>query len=120
TMRAPRPEDTLNTDSVVLGLRALFRPEAARGLKADYELRLAGVVAHARIDDGAVEVGEGPLENPDLVLETDFALRAVLTGELSASEAVESGHLRLGGDRDLLEPFVEVFRIAPAPELAAS
>lgn len=120
TMREPRPEDTVNTDSVLLGLRALFRPETARGVKADYELRLAGVVAHARIDHGAAEVGEGPLEDPDLVIETDFALRDVLTGELSAAEAVESGHLRLAGDRDLLEPFVEMFRIVPAPELAAS
>lgn len=120
TMREPRAEDTLNTDSVVLGLRALFHPEAARGLKADYELRLAGVVAHARVDDGTVEVGEGPLEDPDLVLETDFTLRALLVGELSLGEALDSGSLRLEGDSDLLEPFVEIFRILPAPAAAAS
>jgi DNA-binding HxlR family transcriptional regulator len=118
TMREPRPEDTLNADSLLLGLRAIFRPEAARGLKAGYELRLGELVAHARIDRGALDVGEGPLEDPDLVLETDFAFRAVLTGELSPDEAVESGRLRLVGDRDLLEPFVEAFRIPPVPAAA--
>src|ERR671918_720095 len=118
TMREPRPEDTLNADSLLLGLRAIFRPEAAGGLKATYELRLGELVAHARIDRGALEVGEGPLDDPDLVLETDFAFRAVLTGELDPDEAVESGHLRLEGDRALLEPFVEAFRIPPVPVTA--
>ena len=120
TMREPRPEDTLNADSLLLGLRAIFRPEAARGLKATYELRLGELVAHAHIDRGALEVGEGPLENPDLVLETDFAFRAVLTGELGAEEAVESGRLRLVGERALLEPFVEAFRIPPMPVTAGA
>jgi DNA-binding HxlR family transcriptional regulator len=115
TMREPRPEDTVNADSLLLGLRALFRPEAARRLKAAYELRLGDLVVHARVDRGSLEVGEGPLDDPDLVLEMDFAFRAVLTGELDPAEAVESGQLRLAGDRDLLEPFVEAFRIPPVP-----
>ena len=118
TMREPRADDTLNADSLLLGLRAIFRPEAARELKASYELRLGGLVAHARVDKGALQVGEGPLDDPDLVLETDFALRALLTGELSLDGAVESGRLRLVGDRALLEPFVEAFRIPPVPAVA--
>jgi DNA-binding HxlR family transcriptional regulator len=120
TMREPRAEDTVNRDSLLLGLRALFRPEAARGLKADYELRIEDLVAHARIGKGALHVGEGPLENPDLVLETDFSLRAVLAGELDLDQALESGKLRFVGDRKLLERFVEIFRIAPVPASVAA
>jgi DNA-binding HxlR family transcriptional regulator len=120
TMRAPRDEDTLNTDSVLLGLRALFRPAAAPRLTAGYELRIRELVVHALIHEGTLQAGEGPLEDPDLVLETDFSLRALLTGELSVDEALESGKLRLVGDRDLLEPFVETFRITPTPAGAAS
>lgn len=118
TMREPQPDDTLNADSLLLGLRAIFRPEAARGLKASFELRLGELVAHARVDRGVLDVGEGPLDDPDLVLDTDFAFRAVLTGELSPDEAIESGRLRLVGDRALLEPFVEAFRIPPVPAAA--
>src|ERR671925_2372047 len=36
----PRPHDTVNADSLILALRATFQPEAARGLKVSYELRL--------------------------------------------------------------------------------
>jgi DNA-binding HxlR family transcriptional regulator/putative sterol carrier protein len=120
TMREPRAEDTVNRDSLLLGLRALFRPEAARGLKADYELRIEDLVAHARIGKGAIHVGEGPLENPDLVIETDFSLRAVLAGELELDQALESGRLRFSGDRKLLDQFVEVFSIAPVPASVAA
>src|SRR5688500_4826925 len=115
----PRPEDTVNVDSLMLALRATFRPEAARELQATYEFRLGEIVIHARIDKGALEVVEGPLADADLVIETDLTLRALMSGELSPSEAVESGKVRLTGKPELLDRFVEVFHIPPAPVLAA-
>jgi DNA-binding HxlR family transcriptional regulator/putative sterol carrier protein len=115
----PRPVDTVNLDSLMLALRATFRPEAARELQASYELRLGEIVIHARIDKGALEVAEGPLADADLVLETDLTIRALMSGELSPSEALESGKVRLAGKPELLDRFVEVFHIPPAPVLAA-
>jgi len=115
----PRLEDTVNPDSLMLALRATFRPEAARDLQASYELRLGEIVLHARIDKGSLEVAQGPLPDADLVLETDLTLRALMSGELSPAEAVRSGKARLTGKPELLERFVEVFHIPPAPELAA-
>jgi DNA-binding HxlR family transcriptional regulator len=111
----PRPEDVLTADSLVLALRATFRPEAARGLRASYELRAGDVVVHARVDDGALEAAEGPLAGADLVLETGPALKALMAGELGPAEAVESGAVRLVGDPELLARFVELFRVGPAP-----
>jgi putative sterol carrier protein len=99
----------------MLALRATFRPEYARGLRATYELRLGGIVFHARVDKGALEVAEGPLPDADLTLETDLTLRRLMSGELSPNEAVESGKVRLSGKRELLERFVEIFHIPPAP-----
>lgn len=110
-----RPEDIVTTDSLILALRATFLPEAARELRASYELRLGEIVVHARIDHGTLEAGEGALPEADLVIETGPAIRALLAGELSPGEAVESGSLRLSGNRDLLARFVEVFHIPPAP-----
>jgi DNA-binding HxlR family transcriptional regulator len=115
----PRLEDTVNPDSLMLALRATFRPEAARGLRATYELRLGDIVLHARIDKGRLEVAEGPLPDADLVVETDLTLRALMCGELSPAEAIERGKVRLTGEPELLERFVEVFHIPPAPVLAA-
>jgi DNA-binding HxlR family transcriptional regulator/putative sterol carrier protein len=115
----PRPDDILTVDSVVLALRATFQPEAARGLRASYELRLGEIVVHARVDKGAVEVAEGPLPGADLVLETDLTIRQLMSGELSPAEAVRSGRVRLSGKRKLLERFVEIFHIPHAEPVAA-
>jgi DNA-binding HxlR family transcriptional regulator/putative sterol carrier protein len=115
TLAEPRPDDTVTADSLMLALRATFRPEAARGLRASYELRLGEIVFHARVDKGALEVAEGPLPDADLTLETDLTLRRLMSGELSPNEAVESGKVRVSGKRELLERFVEIFHIPPAP-----
>ena len=119
SMAEPRSEDTVNADGLILGLRAAFRPENAEGLRATYELRLGDVVVHARIADGRMEAAEGPAEGPDVVVETDFALRRVMIGEVGADEAVEQGLVRVDGDRALFGRFAEVFRLTTAPAVPA-
>jgi putative sterol carrier protein len=84
-------------------------------LRASYELRLGEIVFHARVDKGALEVAEGPLPDADLTLETDLALRRLMSGELSPRDAVKNGKVRIVGKIDLLERFVEIFRIPSAP-----
>jgi DNA-binding HxlR family transcriptional regulator len=114
----PRPDDVVTADAMIAALRASFRPEAASGLRACYELRLGPVVLHARVDDGTVEVAEGPAPAPpgaDLVIRTGPAIRALLAGELGPAEAIGAGSVQLIGDPALLARFVEVFRIPPAP-----
>jgi DNA-binding HxlR family transcriptional regulator/putative sterol carrier protein len=114
-MGDPGAEDIVTADALRLALRATFRPEAARGRRATYELRLGEIVVHARVDDGNLEVGEGPLAGADLTIESDLAIRPLLSGELSPDEAIASGRIRVTGDHDLAR-FVEVFHIPPAPE----
>jgi DNA-binding HxlR family transcriptional regulator len=111
----PSADDILTTDSFILALRATFRPEAARELRAGYEVRLGDVVVHARVDRGTLTTGEGPLPDADLVIETGLGIRALLAGELSPEEAVASGALHLTGDAALLAPFAEAFHIPPSP-----
>jgi DNA-binding HxlR family transcriptional regulator len=111
----PRPDDVVTADSLIMALRTTYVPDAAGGLHVGYELRVGDVVVHARIDDGAVEVARGPLPDPDLVIETGAELRALLAREIGPGEAGAGGHVRLTGDSALLERFVEVFRIPPAP-----
>jgi DNA-binding HxlR family transcriptional regulator len=115
----PRPDDTLSVDSLQLALRATFQPDAARKLRASFELRLGDVVVHALVDKGDLEVGAGPLEDADLTLETGPAIRRLMTGELSPDEALKSKQARVSGKPELLERFVEVFRIPPLEAEAA-
>lgn len=111
----PQPDDTVTADSLVLALHATFQPDAARGLQAAYELHVGNIVLHARINDGTLEAAEGPLPGADLILDAGPALKALMAGDVSPAEALESGMIRINGNQDLLGRFVEVFRIAPAP-----
>jgi DNA-binding HxlR family transcriptional regulator len=105
TLGDPRPEDTISADSLIMGLREfIFRPDAGRGLHATFELHFRGIVIHARVDDGALEIAEGPAANPDLTIETE-ALRALLAGEARADD------VRLSGDAALLDRFVAAFQL---------
>ncbi|SDQ30691.1 winged helix-turn-helix transcriptional regulator [Thermostaphylospora chromogena] len=110
----PRPEDIVTPDSLVMALRTMFGEEAARGLHAGYELRIGDIVIHARIDDGKLRAGKGPLPGADLIIEPGTTLRALMAGELTPQEAIESGELRLVGDPGLMDRFVDVFRFRPA------
>jgi DNA-binding HxlR family transcriptional regulator len=109
------PDDAVTADTILLALRSTFRPEAARDLRAGYELRFGELVVHARVADGVLEVGEGPLAEADLVLETELSLHPLLTGELSPAEAIAGGRVRVKGKRKLFDRFVEVFHIPPLP-----
>jgi DNA-binding HxlR family transcriptional regulator len=110
----PAPDEIITPDSMTIALRSTFRPEAARGVHVRYELRLGDIVLHARVADGTLAVGEGPLADADLVIEAGPGIRAVLAGEVSPSEAIESGSVRVSGDPALLERFATLFRI-PGP-----
>jgi DNA-binding HxlR family transcriptional regulator len=120
SMPEPQPGDIFTADTVLLGLRSTFRPEAARDLRADYEIHLGEVVVHARVDHGALQVDVGELPNPDLVLESDVGIQPLLTGKLSPAEAIECGTIQVTGKRKLLDRFVEVFHIPPVPVAASA
>jgi DNA-binding HxlR family transcriptional regulator len=111
----PRPGEIVTPDSLVMALRTAFRPRAAGTLRADFEIRLGEIVVHARVHEGTLEAGAGPLPGPDLVIETGPALRALMAGEIGVAEAIEEGLVHLCGDQDLLPMFVEVFHIDPSP-----
>jgi DNA-binding HxlR family transcriptional regulator len=117
SLGAPRPDDAITSDSIVMALRATFQPERARGLRAGYELRLGEIVVHAVVDDGALAVAAGELSTADVVIETGPAIRALMAGEIAPSEALENGDVLLvSGSRELFDRFAEVFQIPPRPQ----
>jgi len=109
----PRPDETVTPDSLVMALRSTFDPEAARGLRARYELRLGELVLHADVDNGELEAAQGAITDPDLVIEPGPSLKALMTGELRPADAIKNGDVRITGDPKLLERFVRMFHIDP-------
>jgi DNA-binding HxlR family transcriptional regulator len=111
----PRPDETITVDSLITALRTTFHPEAARGFRAGYELRVGEMVLHARVDDGRIQVAEGSLPDADLAIDAGPGIRALMAGEVSPADAIENGIVRVTGDPTLLTRFAEIFRIEPMP-----
>lgn len=109
----PWPEDIVTLDSMIMAFRATFRPAAARGLRASFEVRFGEIVLNARVDDGTVKVASGHLPDADLILEPGPALKPMMSGEITPAEAVAAGTVRYSGDPRLLDRFVEIFTIRP-------
>lgn len=117
-LNEPRPDEIITEDSLVMALRSTFHPEAARGLHARYELHFGDIVIHARIDKGKLQAAAGPLPKPDLIIEAGPAIKELMAGAISPSEAIENGSVHLTGDADLLTSFAQIFRIEPMPASA--
>jgi DNA-binding HxlR family transcriptional regulator len=120
TLGDPRSGEVVTADSLITAMRTTFRPEAARGVHASYELRMGDIVLHMRVDGKKIEVAPGPLPDADLIIESGPGIKALMTGEVSPTEAIRSGSVHVKGDATLLTRFAEMFRIDPMPEAAVN
>jgi DNA-binding HxlR family transcriptional regulator len=107
----PRPNEIITADSLMAALRSTFQPKAAKRAKATYELRAGDIVVHALVDNGEVAIGNGPLPDPDLVIEAGPGLRPLLARDVTPSEALSEHLIRITGERALLDQFVTHFCI---------
>jgi DNA-binding HxlR family transcriptional regulator len=104
-----------------IAMLAAFRPEAAADVSETYELRIGGDVIHARVEDGALEVRQGPSHQPDVTFITDSrTVPKLLSGRLSLTDAVAQGEARMTGARSALVRCAEVFGLTGrSPEPSA-
>jgi DNA-binding MarR family transcriptional regulator len=107
----PRKGEVVTQDSMAAALVATFRPENAGRANVSYELRLGEVVVHARVQNGKVTVGRGPLPEADLTIEAGPAIRALLAREITPQEALKKKIVRVKGDSKLLIRFTQMFQI---------
>ncbi|HET6288421.1 MAG TPA: helix-turn-helix domain-containing protein [Amycolatopsis sp.] len=116
----PAADDLFTLDAAILSLYTTFQPDAARGIQCSFELHYGDqMIVHAVIDDGAVTAGEGPLAEPDLVIEPRGpVVLKLLNGELAAANALTCGAVAVKGDPAMLELFTRLFHIPSAPSKA--
>lgn len=62
------PDQKFRPGWAVLGIRAVFDPDAAHGVHATYEFRVGRDIFHVRVDDGSLEAGYGSAQHPDAVI----------------------------------------------------
>ncbi len=108
---APRPDEIVTNDSMIMALRTTFQPEAAAGVHASYELHMGPVLIHALVEDGTLTAAEGPLPGADLRIEAGPALKDVMTGSVAPEDALRSSSVRVSGNPKLFDRFAQLFRI---------
>jgi DNA-binding HxlR family transcriptional regulator len=117
----PRQGEIFTQDAMMTAMRATFQAAAARGVRVTYELHLGDIVFHLFIAGSKLTVTAGPLPDADLVIEAGPAIKMLLSGELSAHDALAQRLVKVTGDPALLELFTRMFRIgAPRSTRKAS
>ena len=105
----------VGTDSVILALGTFFDASAAGELSAVYELRFGDDTFHAVIAGGAIELGRGPADDPDAIVDTDpVTFSAVVWNARPLDDALRAGELAIEGDRHAVERLLTLFP-KPAP-----
>jgi DNA-binding HxlR family transcriptional regulator len=112
SLRAPTSDDFMPTSALMLGLRAMFHPDAARGVHLEFEVPVRDLAIQGRVDDGVLTV---PLEcgaNPDLTIRGDpatmmelFHQRATVT-DAAAAQLVE-----IDGSIEDAQRFFQIFNL---------
>ncbi|GAA4632087.1 winged helix-turn-helix transcriptional regulator [Actinoallomurus vinaceus] len=116
-----REDETFHVGWTVLGLRSLFVPEAAVGLRATYEFRVGDEVFHADVDDGTIATLHGPAQRPDVVIEADEGLFAdIASGRTDLAAGLNDGSAVASGAPDLLRRLGDLFVRPPAQDRPGS
>jgi DNA-binding HxlR family transcriptional regulator len=103
----------------ISAIRATFRGDQARGIRARYEFRVEGQSFNVEIDDGAVTAALGSADEPDLVIATDTATSIDLMLRRTAPRAaVRSGVVALNGTVEEFERAIDLLAWIP-PESSA-
>jgi len=112
-MDEPREGQIVTADSMTMALRTAFRSQVAATLPATaYAARLGPSQLLVHVDGARLTVsrGDGPA---DLAFAAGPGIRRLISGELGAAQAIESGVVEvLGGRRELLERFASTFHLA--------
>jgi DNA-binding HxlR family transcriptional regulator len=95
----------------VLGMQAIFDPEAARDVEAVFEFRVGQDVFHFRVERGQIESVHGPAQRPDATIEAgEEAFLELAAGRRRLGDAVRAGAVSLAGDREALRSLPSMFR----------
>jgi DNA-binding HxlR family transcriptional regulator len=112
----PSPAPIRSADSVILALRARFDPDAAHGLRAEYELRLGEDRFRIEVADDQFEITRGDADHADATIETDNdTIAALLWTGRSLAEAQRARTVTIEGDKAAVERLLLLF---PMPQAA--
>lgn len=84
--------------------------DATRGVTESYEYAVGDAVFHFTVDDGSIELHDGPAHDPAVTLTTDEETWAgLVSGEITFSSATAAGALAVAGDRQAARRLRKIF-----------
>lgn len=104
--------EPLNSDSLVISLKAMFQPERNKGQEAEYELHLNDDCFLIQLSADKLAVSRGSSKKPDVVIEaTPDTLASLLYGGFPLDDAIASGDLKYQGSLPLLRHWLTLFSL---------
>ena len=83
---------------------------ATEGITESYQYVVGDAIFHFTVDDGTIELHDGPARDPAVTLTTDDETWAgLVTGEITSSSAIASGALVITGDRQAARRLRNIF-----------
>jgi DNA-binding HxlR family transcriptional regulator len=106
--------------SFILAMRAMFSPEAAKGLQASYRLLLGEETFYAKVGRSRIEIAAGEIEDPDATISAPdhMSLVDVVFNDRSLAQAELSGDLEAKGNKRAVARFIELFPLPDPVSLA--
>ncbi|HEY1095476.1 MAG TPA: winged helix-turn-helix transcriptional regulator [Glycomyces sp.] len=112
----------MGADALILSMRSLFMPVAARGFDAAFELWVDDRPFIAEVIDAQLLLAPGRPEHPHAVIRTDAeTLKRLTLGGRSLDVSLHAGRVTVQGDQAMAERFLGLFRLPePAPASAGA
>ena len=105
-----KPGESFRPQWAALAMAAFADRDAAKGVTETYEYRVGGLVFHFTVDDGSIQLHEGPAQDPAATLTTDEETWAdIASGKITASSAAAAGALGLAGDPEAVMRLKKIF-----------
>ena len=112
SLPTPTSKDFLGNSTVVLGLRAMFHPEAARGVHLSFEVPVRDFVVQGKIEDGQLVVPSPCPHAPDLSIQGDpTAMMDLFHRREEPKTAVAAGRITVDGSLDNVNRFFDIFHL---------
>lgn len=110
TLGVPEPGEDVRPERLVLALPVSFRHEEFAELTETYELNIDDEAFTVEVSHGAVDVRPGTAASPTIRLRMETGtFVALLTGALTARDALRDRRAELDADPGELDRFIEAF-----------
>ena len=105
-----KPEESFRARWPAVAMAGLADREAARGVSESYQYVVGDSAFHFTVDDGSIEVHDGPAREPAVVLTTNEQTWAdIASGKITASSAASTGALTVAGDPQAAKRLGQIF-----------